>query len=270
MTDTVSRPPTTTATGVDGVRAAAVLVTAIAQCVVGGLGGSGRAGEPIGVVSAAFSTPIVPAPGAFAIWGLIYLGVLVVAVRQALPSQWARPEHRATGWWLVGAAVANAGWIVLFSQRLVGWAEVAIVALLVCLAAVLARLAPGERGPAPVADRWTLHGPLALYAGWVSVATVVGTAATGRWTGLPGDGAVAVVLALVVLLVTGLVAAVVANAAPAPVAYAAGVLWALGGIVVAGRGTAVTVAAVVAAVLVVAAVARRLRGAEEPLAVSFG
>jgi hypothetical protein len=120
MTDTVPRTPTSRATGADRVRVAAVLVTAIAQFVVGAIGGSGRFGEPIGVVSAAYSTPIVPAAGAFAIWGLIYLGVLVLAVRQALPAQWARAEHRATGWWLVGAAAANAGWIVLFSQRLVG------------------------------------------------------------------------------------------------------------------------------------------------------
>jgi benzodiazapine receptor len=270
VTGTVSKRPTARPVLADRVRAVAVLVTAIAQFVVGALGGSGRLGEPIGTVSAAYSTPIVPAAGAFAIWGLIYLGVLVLAVRQALPSQWARAEHRATGWWLVGAAIANAGWIVLFSQRLVGWAEVAIVALLVCLAAVLRRLAPGDGSPAPVADRWTLHGPVALYAGWVSVATVVGTAATGTWAGLPGDGTVAVVLGVVVLVATGLVAAVVASVGPAPAAYAAGVLWALGGIVVAGRGTAVTVAAVVAAVIVVVAVTRRVRAAPQPLAAWFG
>ncbi len=268
--------PTTTgagrsvATAGDVARAGAVLLTAVAQLVVGAIGGSGRFGEPIGVVSATYSTPIVPAPGAFAIWGPIYLGVLVLAVRQALPSQWARPEHRATGWWLVGAACANAGWILLFSARLVGWAEVAIVALLVCLAVVVSRLAPHGRGPAAVADRWTLHGPLALYTGWVSVATVVGTAATGRWAGLPGEGPVAVVLAVVMLVVTGGLAAVVTTVVPAPAAYAAAVLWALGGVVVAGPGTAVAVAAVVGAVLVAVALVRRLVGSPAPLAAAFG
>jgi hypothetical protein len=258
------------ATGPDLVRAAAVLFTAIAQLVVGSIGGSGSFGEPIGVVSAAYSTPIVPTPGAFVIWGPIYLGVLVLAARQALPAQWARPEHRATGWWLVGAACANAGWILLFSARLVGWAEVAIVALLVCLAVVLSRLARRDRGPAPTADRWTLHGPLALYAGWVSVATVVGTAATGRWAGLPGEGPVAVVLAVVVLVGTGVIAAAVARVGPAPVAYAVAVLWALGGIVVAGPGLPVAVAAGVAAVPVLAVTSRRLLAAPAPLAAAFG
>ena len=270
MTQTVAGPTSSVATGPDRLRAAAVLLTAVAQLVVGSIGGSGAFGEPIGVVSAAYETPIVPTPGAFVIWGPIYLGVLVLAVRQALPSEWARPEHRATGWWLVAAACANAGWIALFSSRLVGWAEVAIVALLVCLAVVLSRLAPREGVPAPVADRWTLHGPVALYAGWVSVATVVGTAATGRWAGLPGDGAVAVTLAVVMLVVTGGIAAVVVRVGPAPVAYAAAVVWALGGVVVAGPGPAVAIAAGVAAVLVLAAVVLRLRRAPAPLAAAFG
>jgi translocator protein len=270
VTQTATGPTRSVATGPDRLRAAAVLLTAVAQLVVGSIGGSGAFGEPIGAVSAAYETPIVPTPGAFVIWGPIYLGVLVLAVRQALPSQWARPEHRATGWWLVGAACANAGWIALFSSRLVGWAEVAIVALLVCLAVVLSRLAPRDGVPATVADRWTVHGPLALYAGWVSVATVVGTAATGRWAGLPGDGPVAVVLAVVLLVVTGVIAAVVAHVGPAPVAYAAAVVWALGGVVVAGPGPAVAVAAGVAAVLVLAAVVRRLRRAPAPLAAAFG
>ncbi|MDL5158561.1 hypothetical protein [Actinomycetospora termitidis] len=239
----------------DVVRSSAVLVTAVAQFIVGSIGGSGAFGTPIGEVSAAFETPIVPAGGAFAIWGLIYLGVLVLAVFQALPSQRARPEHRATGWWLVGAAVANMAWILLFSQVLPGVAEIAIIALLVCLAVVLARL---NSFPTTGAGLWLVHVPVAFYAGWVSVATVVGTAATGVWAGLPGTGGVATVLGVVMLVVTGLIAAAVATAGPAPVAFALSVLWALGGIVVAGRPGAVVVAAVVAAVIVVAAVVRRL------------
>lgn len=255
-------------TRADRVRAAAVVVAAVAQMVVGSIGGAGLFGEPIGVVSAAYSTPIVPASGAFAIWGVIYLAVLVLAVRQALPSQRARPVHRATGWWLVGSAVANAAWIVLFSARLVGWAEVAIVALLGCLAVVVGHLAATPAQGA--ADRWTLHGPVALYAGWVSVATVVGTAATGVWLGLPGDGAFAVALGAVLLVVTGGIAAAVIRHGPAPLAYAASVLWALGGIVAAGRGVVVTVATLIAMLSVVVVVGARLRGAREPVATAFG
>ena len=100
--------------------------------------------------------------------------------------------------------------------------------------------------------------------------TVVGTAATGRWAGLPGDGPVALILAAVMLVVTGLIATAVTSAGPAPVAYAAAVLWALGGVIVAGPGLAVGIADGSAAVLVLAAVIRRLVTAPEPLAAAFG
>ena len=57
--------------------------------------------------------------------------------------------------------------------------------LLAVLAVALARL---TRLPASgAADRLMLHGPVALYAGWVSVATVVGAATTGTFLGAPGD-----------------------------------------------------------------------------------
>jgi hypothetical protein len=81
---------------------------------------------------------------------------------------------------------------------------------------------------------------------------------------------VTVVLAVVVLIGTGVIAAAVARVGPAPVAYAAAVLWALGGIVVAGPGLPVAVAAGVAAVLVLVVTSRRLLAAPAPLAAAFG
>ena len=244
----------------DRVRAGAVLATAFAQVVAGGLGGSGATGRSVGTVAQELSSPIQPAPAAFSIWGLIYLGVLVLAVRQVLPGEPAREVHRETGWWLVAAAVLNAGWILSFSAGAVLLAEVVIVALLVALAVVLARLA--QRPAVGWADRLALHAPVALYAGWVSVATVVGTAATGVDLGLPGSGGVAATLAVVMILVTAVIAAGVVGVGPAVVAYAAAVVWALGWVVAAGYGVAVSLAAVVAIVVVLAAVVRRVARAD--------
>ena len=63
-------------------------------------------------------------------------------------------------------------------------AELLIIALLVVLAVVFGRL---SREPAAdVTERVAFRGPIALYTGWVSVAMVLGTAATGVWAGLPG------------------------------------------------------------------------------------
>ena len=263
---TTVRPRTTT-TGTDRARVVAVLVTAVLQVVVGGLGGSGAFGMSVGRVADEFTTPIMPGAAAFSIWGPIYAWLLVLAVRQALPGQHARAVHRATGWWLTAAALANAGWILAFSLGALGVAELIIVALLVCLAVTLGRLA---RRPAEGwADRLTLHAPVAFYAGWVSLATVVGTATTGAWFGLQGTGAVAQTAGIVVLLVTGAIAAWVVSHAGAALAYTASVVWGLGWIV-AVAPVVVALAAALAALGVLAALAARVARSRDRVAALAG
>jgi benzodiazapine receptor len=228
----------------------------VLQVVAGGLGGSGAFGLSVGVVAQQNTTVVMPVPAAFSIWGLIYAALLLLAVRALVPGQPARPVHRATGWWLVTSTLLNAGWILAFSAQAVVLAQVVIVALLVVLAVALARLTahPAEGA----ADRLLLHGPVALYAGWVSVATVVGAATTGTFLGAPGTGGLATVLGALVLLVTGaIVAGVVARTAGA-VPYAASVVWALAAIVVMGPPPAVTLAALVALLAVVGTAVRRV------------
>lgn len=249
-------PRTTRATSADRVRAGALLLGALLQIVAGGLGGSGALGTSVGVVAGEYSTVIMPAPAAFSIWGVVYAGLLLLAVRQVLPGEPARAVHRATGWWLVVSTLLNAGWILAFSARAVVLAQIVIVALLVVLAVALARLTATPA--AGVADRLLLHGPVALYAGWVSVATVVGAATTGAFLGAPGTGGLATVLGALVLLLTGAVAGAVVARTAGALPYAAAVVWALAAIVAMAPPLAVTLAALLALVTVVAVATRRV------------
>jgi translocator protein len=256
------------ATVVDRMRVAAVVLLAVAQAVVAVLAGAGVLGEPIGSVAAAYPTPLLAADWAFGIWLLIYLGMLVQAGYQALPGQWSRAVHRSTGWWLAVAAVCNASWVLAFGARLVLLAQLLLFALLVCLAAVLARLRPV---PATGRiERIVFRGPVALYAGWVSLAVPLGAAATGVWAGLPGSGALAAVLAVVVLLAVTAVVVWVVVSATAVVPYAAGAAWALAGIVLAGPPAPVAAAAVLAALMVATATARRVASAGQPIRAAWG
>ncbi|WP_007025186.1 tryptophan-rich sensory protein, partial [Saccharomonospora iraqiensis] len=160
----------------DRVRAVALLAVAVLQIVAGALGGTGAWGEPVGTVADAYPHPLLPAGTAFSIWSLIYVAVLALAVRQVLPSQRGREAHRRTGWWLVGAGACNIAWVVLFGQRWILPAQIVIVALLGALAAAWV-----AASRVPARDRWDrllLHGPVALYTGWVAVATVVGAVTT--------------------------------------------------------------------------------------------
>lgn len=252
----------------DLVRGAAVAVLAVVQIVVSGLGGSGALGESVGVVARDYATPLLAAGWAFTIWGPIYVGFLAYAVYQLLPSQRGREVHRRTGWWLVAAASLNPLWILAFGARLIPVAELLIVALLVCLATVFGRL---SREPASgVLERVVFRGPIALYTGWVSLATVLGTASTGVWAGLPGTGALPAIAAVVVLVAATAILVWVVLSGTAVVGFAAATSWALAGIALGETPVAVGGAAVLAIVAVVAATARRITTAGNPTRAAFG
>ena len=84
-------------------------------------------------------------------------------------------------------------WILAFSGGYILLAELLLLALLVVLARVFGRL---SREAAADRERLAFRLPVALYTGWVSLAMVPGTAATGVWLGLPGDGALAAIAAV--------------------------------------------------------------------------
>lgn len=148
---------------------------------------------------------------AFSIWGLIYLGLLVYAVRQALPQTGESLLIHRLGWPSVAALLGIGWWIVAAAFD---W-EAATVALifgslfvllvpLIANAGAIRALGRSER------DRWTVVWPLALLAGWLTVAAPVNllTVVTGN-EALPtllsptGWAMLAVVaVALVALVVT--------------------------------------------------------------------
>lgn len=252
----------------DVARSVVVAVLAVVQVVVSGLAGSGVLGEPVGVVATDHPTPLLAAGWAFAIWGPIYLGFLAYAGYQVLPSQRSRAVHRETGWWLAASAVFNAGWIVAFGARWLPLAELLIVALLVSLAVVFGRL---SRVPAEgLAERVVLRATVAVYTGWVSLATVLGTAATGVWAGLPGEGALAAIAAVVVLMVTSAIVSWVVLSGTAVVGYAAAIGWGLLGIALNDPPAAVSVMCAVAIVVTMAATARRISTAGNPARAAWG
>ncbi len=120
---------------------------------------------------------------AFAIWGVIYLWLVVYAVRQALPVTGESPLINRLGWPSVGALLGIGWWVVAaaFDQELAtivlifGSLGVILIPLLANAAAIRA-LPRGDR------DRWMTVWPLAMLAGWLTIASPVNliTVATGN------------------------------------------------------------------------------------------
>ncbi|MCC2334955.1 tryptophan-rich sensory protein [Cellulomonas wangsupingiae] len=163
----------------DRVRQVTVLVGA-AVAIVGATIGSGAfGGQPVaeaaGGALSATATPVAPDSPAFSIWSVIYTGLAVFAVVQALPRQGADPRLRAISWWVLASMLLNALWIGAVQADSVAGSVVVIVVLLAVLATMyvkLVRMPHTATAPSVITDV-----TVGLYTGWVSVATLANTAA---------------------------------------------------------------------------------------------
>lgn len=254
--------------GGDLIRAIAVLLTALLQIAAGAAGGTGLlTDQPVGEVARSQPNPLLPSGAAFMIWNLVYVAVLALAVWQLLPSQRGTAVHRRTGWLIAVSGVLNIAWVALFTAERMLAAQIVIVALLVVLAFAWARSGVGEGNRSERrARRWLLWGVLALYTGWVTMATVVGALTTlAELTGeAPGTAVALAALAVTTAAIVWTVAR-----AGAVVAFTASVLWALTWIAVNAEAT-VTFAGAAAALLIAAAFALRLVKSADRMRAAFG
>lgn len=152
---------------------------------------------------------IIPANYAFAIWGLIYLGLFALAIYQFLPNQRHDVDLRQTGYFLVIASVAQSIWVYLFLSRLFALSVMAMVLILIPLIAAYLRLGIGKQR-VPQMKKWCVHFPVSIYLGWISVATIVNVASWLYSLGWNGWGLSAELWTAMMLFVAFVIAAVIA------------------------------------------------------------
>jgi hypothetical protein len=249
--------------------------------LIGSYVGSGAAGgtqiqDAAGGALTASSTPVAPDGPAFAIWSVIYTGLVAYAIWQFLPSQAARDRHRRLGYWAAASLVLNAAWILVVQAGLLALSVVVIVLLL----AVLARIFVILRGTrtSGVVDAIVTDGTFGLYLGWVCVATAANVAAGLVGAGIgSADGPGAAAWAVAVLVVAGAVGLLLAVTGRGRIAPMLSLCWGLAWVAVGRLGgelvsvpagiTALLAAAVVlVATLLLRLAAVRRAGAARPLA----
>lgn len=151
---------------------------------------------------------ITPANYAFAIWGLIYLGLIAYGLYQLQPAQRCNPTIRRVDWLLIMACLAQIAWVYLFTLRQFWLSVVAMLAILLPLIGAYRQLGIGT---VPVSrDRqWRAQVPFSIYLGWISVATVVNIASALYSAGWDGSGLSAEAWTALMLIVSGMIAAIV-------------------------------------------------------------
>ncbi|KYC39802.1 hypothetical protein WA1_30090 [Scytonema hofmannii PCC 7110] len=153
---------------------------------------------------------IIPANYAFAIWGLIYLGLFAFAVYQFLPNQKQDSDLRNIGYLLVIASLAQSIWVYLFLDRLFFLSVIAMLGILLPLIVAYLRLEVGKN-PVSRIKKWCVYFPISIYLGWISVATIVNVACalyTQNWNGGGISGEVWTLILLIVAAVVAIVLAI--------------------------------------------------------------
>lgn len=141
--------------------------------------------QTTGAVSDRFQVYFTPAGYVFAIWGLIYLALVLFAVFAFLPGQRGNPRLARIGPWFLIASAANVSWIFLWHYEAFGWTVPVMLALLASLIVIYTRLEIG-RVAVPASERWMVHVPFSLYLGWITVATIANVTAflwLAQWSG---------------------------------------------------------------------------------------
>lgn len=149
---------------------------------------------------------ILPANYAFAIWGVIYLGLIAYGVYQLRPAQRQDAQLRRVNSLLIVACLAQIAWIYLFTLRLFWVSVVAMVVILLALIGAYLNLRIGRVRVAR--DRkWLAHIPFSIYLAWISVATIVNVAAALYASGWQGWGLSSAAWTVVMLVVGAAIAA---------------------------------------------------------------
>ena len=129
---------------------------------IGALGGIDT-----GAISDKYPTRITPAGYAFAIWSLIYLGLIAFSIYQALPKNAERFRSLRTVYIL--SCAANCAWLYFWHSEAILVCLLVIFILLGSLAVINVQLQKTET----MGEYWLAKAPFGIYFGWVTAATIL-------------------------------------------------------------------------------------------------
>ena len=188
---------------------------------------------------------ITPANYAFAIWGVIYLGLFSFAIYQILPNQRENLILQKIDYKIAFASLAQIIWIFCFLYSQFALSFVVMVAILIPLIWAYLSL---PKTSIKQREKWFIATPISIYLAWISVATIVNGATVLEYWQWNGWGISPPIWTAIMLLVAGLIGLVMAI--EKNVAFVGVYIWALVAIAVSNHNTTIiTVTAVGIAII---------------------
>ena len=146
---------------------------------------------------------ITPASYAFAIWGLIYLGLISFAIYQALPARRSDSLLQKIGYKIAIASIAQVIWVFCFLYRQFGASMIAMLCILLPLIGAYWSLPFKTR--ISRWHRWLVRTPISIYLAWISIATILNGALVLESWQWNGWGISAPIWTVIMLLIAGLI-----------------------------------------------------------------
>lgn len=181
------------------------------------------------VISAKYPTLITPAGYAFAIWILIYFGLVVFSIFQALPKNTARFANIRTVYILNCAA--NCVWTYLWHYERIPASLAVIFVILGTLVFINVKLRKTESA----AEYWLARVPFNIYFGWLTVASILNFTVALVYLNIKTSDFTASVLACV-LIVAATSLGIIIRYKLSNIAYPITIAWALTAIAVKQSG----------------------------------
>ncbi|MGH9946848.1 MAG: tryptophan-rich sensory protein [Pyrinomonadaceae bacterium] len=155
-------------TSTDRIRAILVIVATFGTIAFNFLATAGKINSVTSAeISDKYPTLVTPAGYAFAIWSLIYAGLIAFSIYQLLPANAARYRNIRTLYVL--SCAINCGWLYFWHHD-----QIAIcLGLIVLLAASLFIVNRNLRARGTTWEYWLVKAPFGIYFGWVSAAMLV-------------------------------------------------------------------------------------------------
>lgn len=161
----------------------------------------------IGELSQRYTNLFTPASYAFAIWGLIFLGLLAYSLYQIKVVVFDKKDLayiEQTGYWFALANVLNGLWVITFAYEYMGLTVIIMAGILFSMIKIIINTNM-ERWDAPkeiIAFSWW---PICLYSGWITVATIANIALYLTKIGWNGEFLTEVQWTIVLMVVATLI-----------------------------------------------------------------
>jgi hypothetical protein len=206
------------------IKAVLVLLATVSTIVFNVLAATGYVnGITPAEISDKYPTVITPAGYAFSIWSLIYFGLSAFSIYQLLPGNLERFGGIRTLY--IASCVLNCAWIYFWHHDQIGICVILIFALAISLVLIMAKF----RNTVTLAETFVVKGTFGMYAGWVTVASLVNLLVYFRYVESPLASSN---LVAVVIVIIATVAATLATRLAANHFYPFAVAWALTAIAV--------------------------------------